>query len=48
VGGEKPAAAHRGVLIGAHLIWLSALVVGAIGMVSDAFRHRRRTRTDAA
>jgi hypothetical protein len=48
VGGEQPAAAHRGVLIGAHLIWLSALVVGAIGMAVDAFGHRRRTRTDAA
>ena len=32
----------------AHLIWLSALIVGAIGMGAVAFRHRRRRRTDGA
>ncbi|MDT5128548.1 MAG: hypothetical protein QOH54_4192 [Mycobacterium sp.] len=43
VGGEHPAAAHRGVLIAAHLIWLAALVVGAVGSVVT-WRSTRRCR----
>lgn len=42
VGGDHPAAAHRGVLIAAHLIWVAALVVGGIG---SALRWRRETRS---
>ena len=38
VGGERPASAHRGVLIAAHLIWLAALVVGAAGMLAGRFK----------
>lgn len=34
VGGDHPAATHRGVLISAHLIWLAALIVGAIGTLA--------------
>jgi hypothetical protein len=33
VGGDHPEAAHRGLLIAAHLVWLAALVAGAIGSV---------------
>ncbi|MDT5193957.1 MAG: hypothetical protein QOH20_711 [Mycobacterium sp.] len=43
VAGEHPAAAHRGVLIAAHLIWLAALVVGAVGSVVT-WRSTRRCR----
>jgi hypothetical protein len=43
VGGEHPAASHRGVMIAAHLVWLAALLAGAIGMIATAVR-RRRTR----
>ncbi|HEV7420828.1 MAG TPA: hypothetical protein VGO30_13420 [Mycobacterium sp.] len=31
VGGDHPGAAHRGVLIAAHLIWAAMLIVGAVG-----------------
>jgi len=48
VGGDHPAAAHRGVLIAAHLIWLTALVVGAIGTLACAVRGRHLGRTRAA
>ncbi|HTF09578.1 MAG TPA: hypothetical protein VK659_15530 [Asanoa sp.] len=47
VGGEHPAAAHRGVLIAAHLVWLAALIVGAVGMLVGRFR-RRSASDDAA
>jgi hypothetical protein len=30
-GGDHSAAAHRGVLIAAHLVWSAVLIVGAIG-----------------
>ena len=42
VGGDRPAAAHRGVMIGVHLVWLAVLLVGALGMAADAFRAGRR------
>jgi hypothetical protein len=42
VGGEHPAASHRGVMIAAHLAWLAALLAGAIGMIATAVRRRRR------
>jgi hypothetical protein len=40
VGGDHPAATHRGVLIAAHLVWLAALIVGAVGMLAGRFRKR--------
>jgi hypothetical protein len=43
VGGEHPAAAHRGVLFAAHLIWLAALIIGAVGSVVT-WRSTRRCR----
>jgi hypothetical protein len=43
VAGEHPAAAHRGVLIAAHLIWLAALIIGAVGSVVT-WRSTRRCR----
>jgi hypothetical protein len=42
VGGDHPAAAHRGVLIAAHLVWLAALIIGAVGMLAGRFRKRSR------
>jgi hypothetical protein len=42
IGGEHPAASHRGVMIAAHLAWLAALLAGAIGMIATAVRRRRR------
>jgi hypothetical protein len=48
VGGDHPAAAHRGVLIAAHLIWLTALVVGAIGALACAVWGRHLGRSRAA
>jgi hypothetical protein len=41
-GGDHPAAAHRGVLIAAHLIWLAALIVGAIGSLLGLLAKRSR------
>ncbi|MCU1698865.1 MAG: hypothetical protein JWR34_4928 [Mycobacterium sp.] len=40
MGGDHPASAHRGVLIAAHLIWLAALIVGAVGMLAGRFKLR--------
>ena len=34
VGGDRPAAAHRGIAIAAHLAWLAAVLAGAAGMVT--------------
>jgi hypothetical protein len=42
VGGDHPASAHRGVLVAAHLIWLAALIVGAIGSVLGLRAKRSR------
>ena len=41
VGGERPGASHRGMMIAAHLVWLAALLAGAIGMLATALRRRR-------
>jgi len=34
VGGDRPAAAHRGIAIAAHLAWLAAVLAGAAGMIA--------------
>jgi len=34
VGGDAPAAAHRGIAIAAHLAWLAAVLAGAAGMIA--------------
>ena len=34
VGGDRPAASHRGIMIAAHLAWLAALLAGAVGMIA--------------
>lgn len=44
VGGDHPAAEHRGVLIAAHLVWLATLGVGAVGTLVGASRSRRARR----
>jgi hypothetical protein len=42
VGGNQPPAAHRGLLIGVHLVWAGAIVVAALGAGVGAVRRRRR------
>ena len=42
VGGDRPAAPHRGVMIAAHLVWLVTLVGGLVGMAGTALARRRR------
>ncbi len=41
VGGDHPAAPHRGLLIAAHLVWLATLLAGALGMAATAVTRRR-------
>ncbi|WP_448445230.1 hypothetical protein [Mycolicibacterium sp. XJ775] len=40
IGGDHPASPHRGVLTAAHLVWLLALVGGAVGMAVSSWRAR--------
>lgn len=40
VGGDQPPAAHRGLLIGAHLVWAGTIVVAALGAGMGAVRRR--------
>jgi hypothetical protein len=42
VGGDRPPAPHRGVMIAAHLVWLATLAVGAGGMAAAALGRARR------
>ena len=41
VGGDRPPAAHRNVMIAVHLVWLAVLLAGAGGMITSAVRARR-------
>jgi hypothetical protein len=41
IGGDRPAAEHRGVMIAAHLVWLATLTAGGVGMLVAAARARR-------
>ncbi len=43
IGGSAPAAAHRGILIAAHLVWLGLLMAAGIGLAVQTARssHRR-------
>jgi hypothetical protein len=43
IGGDHPAAAHRGVLIAAHIAWLVALFGGLACMLAGLLRSRRAT-----
>ena len=45
VGGDRDRAAHRGVLIAAHLAWLATLVGGAAGSAVAARRRRGAVRS---
>lgn len=49
VGGDMPPAAGRAVMIGAHCVWLAALLAGAVGSAVRAGRARaaRRAPTPA-
>ncbi|MGA5545452.1 hypothetical protein ACPCIR_26725 [Mycobacterium sp. NPDC051198] len=40
IGGDHAASPHRGTLIAAHLVWLLALVGGAVGMTVSFWRAR--------
>lgn len=44
VGGDHPAASHRGAMIAVHMVWLAALLAGAVGMLAGAFGSARRRR----
>ncbi|AKS36188.1 membrane protein [Mycolicibacterium goodii] len=44
IGGDAPASPHRGLLIAAHLVWLTVLAGGAVGMVAAVLRRRRWRR----
>lgn len=44
IGGDHPASPHRGMLIAAHLVWLLALVGGAMGMAVSSWRARTSCR----
>lgn len=41
IGGDQPASPHRGLLIAAHLVWLLALVGGAVGTAVGLWWGRR-------
>ena len=41
IGGDRPAASHRGLLIAAHLVWLTALLLGLTGSLAGLARRRR-------
>ena len=47
VGGERPAAPHRGLLIAMHLVWLATLIAGAVGSVGVALARRRSANPTA-
>ena len=47
VGGDHPRASHRGVMIAAHLVWLTTLLAGAAGMIASAFGRRRHPQKRA-
>jgi hypothetical protein len=42
IGGSAPAAAHRGVLIVAHLVWLGLLIGAGVGLAVLTVRSSRR------
>lgn len=43
IGGDHPVSPHRSLLVVAHLVWLAALVGGALGMALSFWRARRRS-----
>lgn len=44
VGGDQPPAAHRGLLIAAHLVWLATIAAAVVGAVVGAVRRRGAAR----
>ncbi len=42
IGGSAPAAAHRGILIAAHLVWLGLLMAAGIGLAVQTVRKSFR------
>jgi hypothetical protein len=42
IGGERPAASHRGLLIAMHLVWLATLIAGAVGGFVGTYLRRNR------
>jgi hypothetical protein len=41
VGGDHPQAAHRGLMMAVHLVWLCALAAGLAGMIAARWRRQR-------
>lgn len=42
IGGDAPASPHRGLLIAAHLVWLTVLIGGGVGVAAHALTGFRR------
>jgi hypothetical protein len=42
IGGSAPAAAHRGVLVLAHVVWLGLLIGAGVGLAVQTVRETRR------
>jgi hypothetical protein len=49
VGGDDPGASsgHRALMVGAHLVWLATLAVGAVGTAVSAIRGRTRRNSES-
>jgi hypothetical protein len=39
VGGDRPSASHRGLLIATHLVWLATLLAGLVGAARSRARR---------
>jgi hypothetical protein len=40
VGGDHPAASHRGLMLVTHAVWLTMLIAGAVGALGGLRRRR--------
>ena len=48
IGGDHPAASHRGLMLAAHFAWLAMLVAGLVGLLVEQVRRRLTAAGDAA
>ncbi len=46
VGGDTPGSPHRGIMLGAHAVWLGQLLLGLLGMTVARLLSRRARRRD--
>ncbi|OAN35433.1 hypothetical protein [Mycolicibacterium iranicum] len=44
VGGDTPGSPHRGIMLGAHAVWLGQLLLGLLGMAIAGLRSRHAHR----